>query len=264
MQTTPDFTGKTFLLWVILLCITTGFLACKKRTNTDYLPVNPEEPCLPYSQPTERIKKIITEEGGHINVTLCYYDSLKRLRHTYDSGEYSYHNYYWYTPQRVYFPYQESDSTSGPYIELDSNGYAIQNDMGIFRWSVKPDGYLAWKSTSFPHAGTTTIQYFYHCYNNNRCKGTVSSHPGSVPQDPSYTNNTFFEDKLNTIGNENMGISYYGKQNNCLLKAVYAETTSGNELVENYEYSFDSLERVTKEIRILASGVTRIRYFWYY
>lgn len=70
-----------------------------------------------------------------------------------------------------------------------------------------------------------------------------------------YTNKTdfqYFNDKINTIGNENLGRSFLGKTNkNPIKKAIYSRL-SGSDFIEtgiiNYTYEYDSKARITKQV----------------
>jgi len=62
----------------------------------------------------------------------------------------------------------------------------------------------------------------------------------------------YFNDKINTIGNENLGRSFLGKTNkNPIKKAVYS-SLSGSGFIEtrtiNYTYEYDNKGRITKHV----------------
>jgi hypothetical protein len=78
------------------------------------------------------------------------------------------------------------------------------------------------------------------------------------------TTNEYYAGQLNTIGNENIGIAYFGKQNNCLLKISYTHNQTAIDTLGVFSYEFDSLKRVTKEITKKSGNIIRIRTFKYY
>ena len=72
----------------------------------------------------------------------------------------------------------------------------------------------------------------------------------STYNDVSTTSNDtfeFFTDKTNTIGYENMGVTFFGKQDNNLQKKR-TQTGESYSYISNYSYEYDSYGRVTKQI----------------
>ena len=67
----------------------------------------------------------------------------------------------------------------------------------------------------------------------------------SASTSSSTSNYQFFTDKVNTIGNENYGISFKGKQNINPTKNI---TFSSGSTEENYSYEYDNKGRITKQI----------------
>jgi hypothetical protein len=60
----------------------------------------------------------------------------------------------------------------------------------------------------------------------------------------------YYSDKSNTIGNENRGIAFLGKQNTNLLSNILDQkwlTTDTLSLITDYRYEFDSKNRVIKQ-----------------
>ena len=66
---------------------------------------------------------------------------------------------------------------------------------------------------------------------------------------------TYYYDKVNTIGNENHGIFFYGRQNNTLLKS---QVTNGK-VISTFRYVFDALNRVRWLITTDAGGTLLYR-----
>jgi len=247
-----------FVLICLIACIGL-FISCKKNEGSPNSPI----PCFPYLEPTHRIKEIVRVENGSTHKTMLYYDNLNRLKHITDSSKYFSESYYEYSNEKVLV--LATDTASAGYaIILDSNGYATNNQMLIYHWHVDSSGYLVSKSESHAHVGSKIEYFSYSCFNNDSILAYVSQHPAYIQEGPFITVNEYYENQLNTIGNENMGISYYGKQDNCLVKSVIALHLPNKDILGIYTYEIDSLNRVTQEVLMRSDSDIRIRTFKYY
>ncbi len=68
---------------------------------------------------------------------------------------------------------------------------------------------------------------------------------------------TYYTDKTNSIGNLNRGISFLGKQNNNLLLSISDQRWHSTDTVKsktNYQYEFDSHNRVVKQYILPQTG----------
>lgn len=233
-------------------------LSCKKNNDST-------NPCLPYSTPVLRIKEILTDENNKLFRSEYFYDSLNRLGHRRDSGDYFFEVHWKYEIDKVYLLTQ--DSIVFQTLDLDSKGYAIktslQPTLGDYTWEYDPAGYLLKETTSSPQTGTLVNNYFYDCWNNISVSESGSFYGNPTPTGVIRTNE-YYSDQLNTIGNENTGIAYYGKQNNCLLKIAITQNQTAIDTSGVYSYEFDSLKRVTKEITKKSGNIIRVRTFKYY
>lgn len=73
---------------------------------------------------------------------------------------------------------------------------------------------------------------------------------------------TYLPDQPNTIGNENMGITFYGKQDKNLLtrdKYTFLLYDQWEEIKQDYNYEFDKSNRVKKRINNIRTGC-----YWLY
>lgn len=239
---------QVFFLLVFLL-------ACSKSQHEiDF-------PCLTYSEPVYRIKEIVETKGTELLKSTYYYDSLNRLQRRCDSGAY-YQTVIWkYTLDKVLLLRQ--DSTIIYFLNIDSNEYAITPSTGHYLWEYNSEGYLVKQTESWTELGTQIRNYEYGCWNNVKISSGGYDTQGN-PIGGGITTNEFYNDKINTIGNENIGIKYWGKQNNCLTKCITSTYKERIDTLALHSYEFDSLNRVIKEIEKKPMKEDIIRYYKYY
>jgi len=246
---------KTKSVLICILFLAVIFHSCNKSNDLS-------NPCLPYSKPDPRIKEIVTTENNKTYKSEYLYDGLMRLEHRTDSGESFFNVIIWkYESGKVYMLNQ--DSTVIQFFNLDPKGYAINTSLGHYIWEYDSSGYLLKQTESWPQTGTRISNYFYNCWNNVTVSDSGSNIQGS-PTGGITETNEYYTDQLNTIGNENMGVGYFGKQNNCLLKIAIIHDQKSSDTSGVYSYEFDSLKRVTQEITKKSGNIIRIRTFKYY
>lgn len=249
----------TYFLLIFLSIIT---FSCNKSSDS----IEPETPCLPYALPDYRIKEILTVENGVNTRSEYFYDELGRIIHQKDSGTYLREVFWEYTGGKVLL--LSGDSTVFETLILNSSGYAESNWVTLpssyYHWEYDSSGFMVEQSSSAPQAGTTTYQYIYHCRNIVSVVKFWSWFGSPPTTDPEVIYALdYYGDQRNTIGNENTGIGYFGKQNNCLVKWNIAYQGKEIDTVGVYTYEFDSLNRVATETIKKAGAVIRIRQFIY-
>ena len=218
-------------------------------------------PCMPYSKPDYRIKEIITLQNGETSKSEYFYDTLNRIQRRNDSGEYYFSVIWKYTNEMICLLRQDSSVQS--YFNIDSNGYAITPSIGHYIWEYDSEGYLLSQSESWPSLGTQHDIYSYTCWNNDKIASDEVDVYGNKTGG-GITTNEFYVEKLNTVGNENIGIAYFGKQNNCLIKTSYVTFQGNIDTLAYYTYEFDSIGRVIKEIKTKSGNGPVTRIFKYY
>ena len=126
----------------------------------------------------------------------------------------------------ILFPMYSMGSTTITY-EYDANGHMTK--------AIYGDG-----------TGQETITY---TISNGNSVGYSDATTGSQ----TYTStSSFFTDKTNTIGFENMGVTFFGKGDVNLIQSV-TDSYSGNPITHNYTYQYDSQNRVVNQT-ITTSG----------
>lgn len=114
--------------------------------------------------------------------------------------------------------------------------FHFPNASAIYTYKYDANGYLV-EMTEIAEGTTST--YTYVIENGNTVSQTV--YLGTIPIQASIT---FDTGKKNTIGNENKGVDFMGKQDNNLMTNV---TVSAYSYSLNVEYEFDAKNRVTKQ-----------------
>jgi hypothetical protein len=111
--------------------------------------------------------------------------------------------------------------------------------------------------------GTQNNIYGYACWNNDKISSNgVDIYGNSIGG--GVTTNIFYNDKLNTVGNENIGIEYFGKQSNCLIKSSIVTFQGNIDTLACFKYEIDSIGRVIKEIKSRSGNESIMRIFKYY
>ena len=125
----------------------------------------------------------------------------------------------------------------------------------LITWKYSTGGYLTEESGSIG-GGSYTYFFNYTCYNAELVFLKQQTSLGTITDTANYQH---YYDKANTIGNENHGIHFLGRQDNTLLKAYI----TGGQTVDSYSYVFDSMNRVLWEIRTSHTGNIFYRKFTY-
>ena len=194
----------------------------------------------------------MTIHNDKVVKTVSYkYDGKGRII-SYNSDAVEASNYF----KNVTFTYSESKiveqvtlgdkSTLTIESKLNGKGLAIssvwKNGNGEIQNSSEAeyndDGYLIHKK-DVDKKGNYECSYSYTIENGNVVKKVRASNNG-YGETETYT---YYTDKPNTIGNEDGGLFYYGKQSKNLLKS---KTNGGH--TDTYTYEFDSKNRVTKQL----------------
>jgi hypothetical protein len=126
-----------------------------------------------------------------------------------------------------------------------------------FSYTYDSNGYLTHEIKSFPGA---TITDNYTISNGNTISYTEVQVAGSTTNNSSG-NYTFLTDKTNTIGMQNCGIAFLGKDNKN-LESVLVRTYSSGSNTTNYNYEYDSKNRVTKMTETPSVNSTYTEYFY--
>ena len=240
---------------LILIC-----LSCSKGTDPVVLI---QENCFPYSEPTTRIKEttVFSLYNNKFGKSTYFYDSFNRLRRRCDSGSY-YNEVLWkYDKDKVYL--MRPDSSILSYFNVNSQNLAVDPSIGMYHWEYDSAGYLIKETLTVSGLGTQISNYYKKCWNLNYELTTSLDENGIPNPEGGKITYEYYPERLNTIGNENMGIGYFGKQNNCLLKYRISHYKTLIDTIESNLYEFDSLNRVSKETKKI-SGTTRISTFKYY
>lgn len=126
------------------------------------------------------------------------------------------------------------NSTSTSTYEYDVNNYKI-------------------KETALYSDNSSNVSN-YTVSNGNVATSLETSTNGSTTNNYS-TSYDYFSDKANTIEIENMGISFFGKQNKNIVKTGTQTYNSGSPSITTFIYEFDSKNRVTKQTSAYGTNV---------
>lgn len=156
------------------------------------------------------------------------------------------------TERYTYFP----DKVVMNAIEYTLNGQGLAVSLyNIKTWKYNVDGYLTEEAGTYSGCSYANL-YNYSCYNVEQVITRQQTSLGPLTDTTYYQN---YYDKANTIGNENHGILFLGRQNNTLLKS---EINNGDTVFSN-RYIFDSMNRVLWETHTNNEGSVTYRKFSY-
>lgn len=221
---------------IALPCILLAFMACDKSKDE-----------LPGTQPEliPKLSKITYYEGASlIRITTIQYDAQGRLikmdltnwrDETYQYGQSS-------IIRQVSF----LNSDAPEYIDtlqLNTDGLVIFDPHDESNYEYTPEGYRLRQYASYG-------DYSSIVSNGNT---TITTQRDWESQHIISTNEyTFLPDKLNTVGSENVGIAFYGKQDKNLLSEdmfTYLYGGRHDQTIHHYSYEFDNKNRVKKKMR---------------
>jgi len=203
-----------------------------------------EMPCTPLISSQHRIIHEDNYSGPDTVFTQGVeygYDTLGRLKYEITSTS-------WGGPMdTVMYTYSGNRiiaSTGNLYFEyygydLNEQGLAISSyNYHLVFWhrSYDPNGYMEQEESGYNYLNTITRCY-YSCFNLDR-EIIQTPEKSGIRTDTNWYE--YYQERSNTIGNENRGSAFLGKQNNLLLKSVRSTINSPY----SYTYVFDSLGRV--------------------
>lgn len=227
--------SKYYLLALLVLAIT--FNACKETDN--------EEPLL--TNPSMLLKSATQYQDGRVTNTTTYeYDNSGRI--TKISYNASFYEKYLYVSDTMLLvqSYNNEFNYATDTLILDNKGLVVaDNHKTTFEYNI--DGYLV-KSTTM--SSPVTISN-YEVWDGNILGRTYSQYDldeDSVIQFV-YTNQ-YLTTATNTIGLENTGRPFYGKQNKNLVSKTYLKRVYPDNVLENdytFSYQFDRYQRVIRQ-----------------
>jgi hypothetical protein len=212
---------------------------------------------------------IISDTTGQFNASMTLqYDSQGKLVQmvTYnppsnDTLIYKYEYYPSMVIEKIF--YTNNDKYGRNLYTLNSAGLAIsETDMGYgqggdssiaatLTYKYNTEGYMIEKKSYLFGDTATWYSLNWQIQNgNNASMALTLSTWGGVSVMESYEYNP---NSVNTMGNSNTGMLFFGKSNTNLVKS--ASTNSTPPQTGIYSYSFDSMNRVIKEF-IRGSGLT--------
>jgi hypothetical protein len=219
--------SKSFIC--ILFSVVIVYNSCKKSGSEDD----------GLNLPHPKIKRITYYAGGAVQYYISLeYDSSGRLsKKTFSYGNYELFNY---GSDKILI------DKGGPHISrieydtlfLNIQGLVISEDRGYTTHEYDQAGYQAKIIQKGDNAYTLT----YTISGGNTIK-RLMDYKGSLSED-SYK---YLPNQANTIGNENMGITYYGKQDKNLVHEISSfYVQNATTTTSTYIYAFDSQNRVVK------------------
>lgn len=223
------------VLFLALLSLTITFSACNKDEEEESNPA--------FSIP--RIKSMTTvDKDGLISMNSFEYDNLGRLtKQTQYDGEYKSYDTYSYEPNKITFFWNSDNGLKLPdYYLLNAKGLVTEHLWGSAVYSEA--GYLVQYLAKIDSMLTT---------NTITDGNTVKSIQFRKATDKKTTTTYTFNTKINTIGNENKGMAWMGKQdvNLCIKEHISIHDQQQiSEETYNYSYEIDKHNRVIKKTGI--------------
>ena len=177
------------------------------------------------------------------------YDSLGRILTSHNFGD-----AYWeyrYTGNLVIKELINHGKVDSPIdtFKLDDRGLAVQenyNDNGwpnVNEFSYDKDGFLI--QTRFLLDGNCIGTAKWIISDGNQIKSSYIDDNNTIRSTVYYS---YYMDKLNTLGNENDGIAYRGRDSKNLIKERVEIYNGGDTSVLLYQYQFDDKERVVQKV----------------
>ena len=238
-----------------------GFLllaACKKDDQKA-----PSPPSIP---------KIRTVSSGN-DLRTYTYDSKGRVTRIvyslYGRDEYAYSGS---TVTRKFYDLADTVASTMIYT-LDANGRATgytspASTYDVITYSYNGDGQL-----SAYHITRTIVaepvrnwDYAYHYTNRNLDSIVITYTDGGSPAVSYEYYDEYYTDKISTIGNDNYGQSFLGSGSKNPVKAArdIGHDSQGNYPQTTYQYEFDSLNRITKQLHYWGTSSFAPISFTYY
>lgn len=225
---------NTKVLLLSLLCLMAVFSACNDDDNE--------------ITTTPKIKTITFYLNDQLRGQQSFeYDhSGKLIKKSYSGGDWISYSYEDGTVIEKTFTSQWP-TTRTDTILLNNKGLAISRDHGTSTMEYDLDGYLIKKN----NLTGERYSFLYKIKNGNRVEGSMIADNNYLTLSVMQTN-TFLPNSTNTTGNENMGITFLGKQDRELISNI--EYIQGSPL--HLEYEFDSKNRVSN--CKLSDGTSRV------
>ncbi|HVU58422.1 MAG TPA: hypothetical protein VHD83_25350 [Puia sp.] len=240
------------------------FIACKKD-NHDATP--PPVPKIPL------IKTVFAMAGSDSDLRTYSYDAQSRVTKIvyslYGTGRYAYTD-----TGIVYTFYNLNDSlTSTTVYKQDAHGKAISflestSPSDIFTSTFNSDGQLSTSTEVRTLTGQpvrTWATTFHYTNKNLDSSIEVYTYNGTSNASPTYYDD-YYTDKISTIGNDNYGQGWLGSGSKNPVKAARDIGTSGGGVYPEttYQYEYDSVGRITKQMHFWGSSQFAPIYFTYY
>lgn len=239
---------KTTGLFLLALAMMVSFFSCKKDKDEN-----------PSPTPTVTIPKIKTITDSTTNEIDTYYynNSGKIIKVKYSDNSY---DTVIYTNNKVHFKFfNELNQLAGELLlNLNANGLATNgwflnygskvnksvfskilvnpssvktNDTMYYTFQYNSNGYLTQQTITYNNINNT---YTFN-YDSNGNLSSISSNSNTTTYE-------YFTDKINTIGDHNKGVTYFGKQSKNLIKS----STTNNTYTVYYSYEISN-NKVVKE-----------------
>jgi hypothetical protein len=197
-----------------------------------------------------RIKSMQYNNPGISYFVNYEYDSKGRqIKFIFDDGAYTKTEYFGYTIKHIYFNSQNEPQNTSLFL-LNTNGLVETSDFGV-TYEYDENGY-----------NIGLIIDSFSSWKMSIISGNRSYARRILSADTTFYNYEYFP-LINTIGDENTGVSYFGKQNvNLTSKNIIYHIP---ELPDTayFSYEFDSKDRVVKQI-INNSGIIETSLYTYY
>lgn len=227
-------------LLIALVCLV-AFSACHKSEDNEItppIPGNNETPPIP------KIKEITSyADDIEYNKKTFEYDRQGRLVYTINTAGTT--ETYTYTPgkavKKIYFPHDKSTKLY-TYV-LNDKGLAVYEEETKERFEYDEHGYRIKAISSFTRISTIE--------EGNTVQTADWSTLEGAPELFSVTDNQYLHDQPNTIGDENMGITFLGRQNkNPLRWVMRTDYRNGKVSTEwgsiTFWYEYDDHMRIVK------------------
>lgn len=238
---------NTKSLFIALLVLLLAFSACKDDDDI--------KNTLP------RIKKIAWYDNNQLSSERSYqYDQAGRLVRESITGDYDI--LYTYLPGKVIIKVVQpgTEDMHPDTVILNDKGLQISSS-GSSVVEYDAQGYLVKKIllvNKNPHLHSFRIE------NGNTVHWTLrkGDPPGMIVNEQTYE---FLPNSVNTIGTENTGLAFYGKQNKNLQSKttlISHSSTGTDEFTVSYDYELDAQNRVVKQT--MDDGPGRYILFTYY